>query len=631
MKKKNLVIFVSGNGTNLQHIIDCVENKSLNVNIKAIISNKKNAYAIQRGIKHKIPVIYKPFISSKIDRETYDTELYNLIKPINPDLIILAGWMHIFTSYFIKNLKIINLHPALPGKFPGKNAIEMAYENYQKGLIKNTGIMIHYVVPEVDAGEVIVQKNIDIYKNDSLNDLRKRIQLNEKDLLILGIKKILMENIVAQNYESKKNGNVREIYFIDKNLVLFVHTDKLSSFDRHVCDVPGKGSLLNLVSTWWFNRTKFIIDNHMLYSKDNMLVAKRCEVIPIEFVVRGYITGSSKTSLWTHYKDGKRTYCGIDFKDGLKKNQKLEAPVVTPTTKDVEDIPISAKEIIDRNILTQKEWDYISSKAIELFEYGQMVAQSKNLILVDTKYEFGRDNNGNIILIDEIHTGDSSRYWVLNSYQDRFSNNVDPERLDKESIRTYLLSVCNPYTVDKIPDIPNNKIEGLLNGYINLYKKLDNKIPEIVSYNPELDINQYIDNYIKNIHNQMIVILSGSPSDNNFIDKITKHLDSRNLYYQHHICSAHKQTKKLLGILDEYESQNRSLIYITVAGRSNALSGVVACNTRHPVFACPPFSDKSDFMLNINSSLQCPSNVPVMTVLEPSNLALSCSRIFNLN
>jgi len=627
---KKLVIFVSGEGSNLQYLINSINNYTLDAKIKTIICNKKNAHAIKRGIKYKIPVIYKPYISKIMDRDKYDTELYNLIKPINPDLIILAGWMHIFSSNFIRNFKIINLHPALPNQFPGSNSIELAYNSFKQGLINHTGIMVHYVIPKIDSGRVIAQKKIKILKKDSLNDLKKRIQNNEKSLLVFAIQKIFMENLYTTNYQQKKNGKVREIYFIDNNLVLFVHTDKLSSFDRHICDVPGKGSLLNLVSTWWFKRTKFIIDNHMLYSENNLLIVKRCDVIPIEFVVRGYITGTTKTSLWTHYNEGKRTYCGLKFEDGLRKNQKLDSPVITPTTKDIEDVPISSHEIINQKILTEDEWDFISKKAIELFEYGQMVAKSKNLILVDTKYEFGRDNNGNIILIDEIHTGDSSRYWVLDSYQERFSNHVEPERLDKDSMRTYLLSVCNPYKVEKIPDIPINKIESLLKGYINLYKKLNNSIPKIVSYNKNMDVNKYIESYINSIHNQLIVILSGSKSDNQFIEKIMKHLQSKNLYYRHHICSAHKQTKQLLNILDKYEIQERSLIYITVAGRSNALSGVVACNTRHPVFACPPLSDKTDFMLNINSSLQCPSNVPVMTVLEPSNLAICCSRIFKM-
>lgn len=262
------------------------------------------------------------------------------------------------------------------------------------------------------------------------------------------------------------SGKVRDIYeHEDSNKLYIKTTDRLSSFDKHICNLKNKGKILTLICAFMFKKTKHIISNHYISHINNILVVKKCFPAKIEFVVRGYITGNTKTSLWTHYNNGVRNYCGIQFPDNLKKNQKLEEPVITPTTKDIEDIPISKEEIINRNYMTQNECDFVYEKAMELFKYGQKMADNAGFILVDTKYEFGKDENNNIILIDEIHTCDSSRYWIKKTYQNRFKNNIEPEKLDKDTIRDWVKSQCNPY-IDEIPDIP----EDLKKKTIELYR-----------------------------------------------------------------------------------------------------------------------------------------------------------------
>ena len=251
-------------------------------------------------------------------------------------------------------------------------------------------------------------------------------------------------------------GKVRNIYQHEDNNKLYIETtDRLSSFDKHICNLENKGKILTLICVFMFNKTKHIISNHYISHINNILVVKKCVPFKIEFVVRGYITGNTNTSLWTHYNNGIRNYCGIEFPNNLKKNQKLIEPVITPTTKDIEDVPISKKEIINKNYMTQNECDFIYEKAMKLFKYGQKIADNAGFILVDTKYEFGKDENGNIILIDEIHTCDSSRYWIKNTYENKFRNNMEPDKLDKDKIRDWVKSQCNPYT-DDIPDIPED-------------------------------------------------------------------------------------------------------------------------------------------------------------------------------
>jgi phosphoribosylaminoimidazole-succinocarboxamide synthase len=243
-------------------------------------------------------------------------------------------------------------------------------------------------------------------------------------------------------------GKVRDVYMFDNYVVLFT-TDRQSAFDRQLATVPFKGQVLNLTSLWWFESTKHIVPNHVLYSPNNStLIAKKTTVFPIEFVMRGYITGNTSTSLWTHYSKGSRLYCGHTFPDGMKKNQKLDSNLLTPTTKDdLHDELISASEILQRNIMSAEDWETCSSYAHQLFEYSQEKALEKGLILVDTKYEFGKDLDGNILLIDEIQTPDSSRYWIASTYQQNFDAGKEPDNIDKEflrrsSLRIVDLSIC---------------------------------------------------------------------------------------------------------------------------------------------------------------------------------------------
>jgi phosphoribosylaminoimidazole-succinocarboxamide synthase len=203
------------------------------------------------------------------------------------------------------------------------------------------------------------------------------------------------------------------------------------------------------------------------------VIAKKCSVFPIEFVVRGYITGTTGTSLWTIYQKGARDYCGITFPEGLCKNQQLEQPVLTPTTKEKEhDRPLSPKEIVAEGWMTQADWDEASQLAMKLYQRGVEIAAEHGLILVDTKYEFGRDLDGRIIVVDEIHTPDSSRYWLANSYADRFAKREEPENIDKEFLRLWFAKQCDPYKDAILPQAPQELIEALAARYTQLFEMI---------------------------------------------------------------------------------------------------------------------------------------------------------------
>ena len=275
---------------------------------------------------------------------------------------------------------------------------------------------------------------------------------------------------------NKKTGKVRDQYELDNKIVL-ITTDRQSAFDRVLASIPFKGQVLNLTSAWWFEQTKDIISNHVIKIPDpNVTIAKKCEVFPIEFVVRGYITGSTSTSLWTVYNNGDREYCGNTLQEGLVKNQKLDTNMLTPTTKEEHhDRPISPDEIISEGWMTQTDWNYCSQRALKLFAFGQAKAIQNGMILVDTKYEMGKDKDGIIRLIDEIHTPDSSRYWISSTYEERMSAGQEPQNIDKEFLRLWFVDNCDPYNDETLPEAPEELVTELSSRYIYLYETIVGK------------------------------------------------------------------------------------------------------------------------------------------------------------
>lgn len=630
----DIIVLASGNGTNFQALIDARTSGILPINILGLITNNENAKCIKRARNSNI--LYKYINTSSDYNQNLITTILNLVTDLSTTVIVLAGWMKVVSPEFINSFpNIINIHPALPGKYPGTNSIRRAYNDFlNNNKLNRTGVMVHRVIEEIDAGEVLDSIEVPILTKDSYEDLELRVKIAEKPILISGLMRIILQLDSSLEEDIGRvilSGKVRDRFSLGYDLICFHITNRLSSFDRHICDVPGKGRLLNMTNKWWMDRTRHIIPNHLLYMENDHFIAKKCRVIPLEMVVRGYMTGSTNTSLWTHYNKGTRNYCGVDFRDGYTKNQKLDNPVITPTTKGEVDELISYDEILRRGVVTKEELDFMYQKAMELYKFGVETMKKRGLILVDTKYEFGYDIDGNIILIDEMHTCDSSRFWTIESYE----KGGEPRKLDKDSARNYVKTLCDPYTVDKIPEIPLSKKEEVFNCYRELYLSLVGDINNTINiqFNESSENNsdreQIIRNYFDNVHKNIVVILSGSDKDHKWVSKLRDNFENHNIYSAEYICSAHKKTKQLLKILEQYNNmENRNIIYITVAGRSNALSGVVACNTHYPVMACPPFSDKTDMFTNINSTLQMPSNVPVMTILEPVNVAISCQRIF---
>jgi phosphoribosylaminoimidazole-succinocarboxamide synthase len=271
----------------------------------------------------------------------------------------------------------------------------------------------------------------------------------------------------------KTAGKVRDIYLHGDELVL-VTTDRHSSFDRMIAHIPWKGQVLNQVSAWWFNKTRDIAPNHLLAIPDpNVTIAKRCTPLPVEAVVRGYLTGVTDTAAWTRYAAGERRFGGTMLPDGLRKNQKLPQPFFDPTTKEAaHDRALTPEQMIAEGFITGSLFERVKETALALFARGQELAARNGLILVDTKYEFGVDANGALTLIDEIHTPDSSRYWQLDSYAARFAAGEEPQYFDKEFLRLWFREHCDPYRDAALPPAPPELVEELSRRYVAMYEQI---------------------------------------------------------------------------------------------------------------------------------------------------------------
>ena len=290
-------------------------------------------------------------------------------------------------------------------------------------------------------------------------------------------------------------GKVRDCYDLAPDAAnpggrrILIASDRISAFDRILAAIPFKGQVLTQIARFWFERTADIIPNHVLsYPDPNVVIGKRVTILPVEVVVRGYLAGTTSTSVLTQYKKGVRQMYGHTLPDGLRDNQVLPEAIVTPTSKAFDgahDEPLTQSQIIAEGLLTQAQWDEVSAAALALFARGQEMAAERGLILVDTKYEFGTDHTGRVLIADEIHTPDSSRYWIASGYEAAFAAGTRPPSFDKDVIRSWVAERCDPYR-DEIPEIPAEMIEATSKVYIQAYEAITGQtfVPDLSGATP---------------------------------------------------------------------------------------------------------------------------------------------------
>ncbi|GJD35789.1 phosphoribosylaminoimidazolesuccinocarboxamide synthase [Methylobacterium aerolatum] len=285
----------------------------------------------------------------------------------------------------------------------------------------------------------------------------------------------VLDDATLPDLPNHYRGKVRDNYDLPDGRRILITSDRISAFDRALAAIPFKGQVLTQTARFWFERTADICPNHVIaYPDPNVVVGQRLSILPVEIVVRGYLAGTTSTSILTRYKAGERAMYGHRLPDGLRPNQALDGPIITPTTKadhGGHDEPLTEAEILGRNLLTPEQWRTVSGAALALFARGQELAAARGLILADTKYEFGLDPQGRVVLADEIHTPDSSRYWFAQSYPARFEAGQAPESFDKDFVRNWVVARCDPYK-DPIPEIPADIVLETAAVYIRAFETI---------------------------------------------------------------------------------------------------------------------------------------------------------------
>lgn len=428
-------------------------------------------------------------------------------------------------------------------------------------------------------------------------------------------------NLSTPQLERIHSGKVRESFRVDNQTRMIVATDRVSSFDMVLESlIPDKGRVLNLLSAYWFEATRNLVESHFIEAIDpNISLVREAKPLRVEMIVRGFLTGG----MWRRYSKGQREFSGVHVEDGLARNHKFETPILTPTTKEESDREITPEGIVAEGLVERSTYQKMADISIELFEFGQRTLQEKGLVLVDTKYEFGLIGDG-LVLIDEVHTPDSSRFWFVEDYE---GNPDNPAQIDKEYIRQYLLAN------QKGGAIPTVLPDGVIDETAARYRKVYHMITgdELREQTGGIELRVY-GNLVKRgiIRDAYVAIIMGSPTDLQHCEKIKRVVESYDVFVDLRVVSAHKNGEDIPLVVADYCTSLEPGAVIAVAGLSNGLGGALAANLPIPVFSCPPFKDQLDMLVNVNSSLSMPSKVPAATVLRPESAAGVALRSLNL-
>ena len=427
-------------------------------------------------------------------------------------------------------------------------------------------------------------------------------------------------------------GKVRDSLRAPSGDRLIIVTDRLSAFDSVLeTAIPHKGAVLNGLANFWFDKTQHIIPNHVIKLVDaNAMLVKEAKPIKVEMVVRQYLTGS----MWRGYQAGQRTFSGVTVPDGLTKNQPFPQAIVTPTTKEESDREITPQNLVSEGWVTKEVYDQMAVKAQMLFAVGAQLLAEKSIILVDTKYEFGL-LDGKLILIDEMHTPDSSRFWAAADYA---QNPETAEQMDKEYVRQWLIAnkQDGQYPRALTPEVAREASRR----YLDIYERITGQaLPTAETEAADAPHTGRHDARARLLANLVqaglvkdawVTIVMDSPADKEHCQNIRQHFEGYDIFTQLRVTSAHENGEEIAGMAKVWNNSIEPGVIIAVAGLSNGLGGALAANVNVPVISCPPWNDYAELAMNLNSSVIMPSGTPNLTVVRPDNAAQAALRALNL-
>lgn len=416
-------------------------------------------------------------------------------------------------------------------------------------------------------------------------------------------------------------GKVRDSFQLTPERRVIVTTDRISAFDHILdCAIPGKGAVLTQISRYWFDKTQSIIGNHFISSPHaQVMIVQEATPIRLEIIVRGFLAGS----MWRAYEKGQRQFGEETLPDGLTQNARLPQPILTPTTKDKMDRPITRAEILREGLATAKQYQEMCEAAVALYTFGRDHLAPHKLILADAKYEFGMHHE-DLILIDELHTPDCARIWDAESYA---REPQAPFEWDKEFVRRWLRE--NPVVdEDQTPTLPDSVIEETSQRYMRLLNMLTGQTIDPAELGAPALVHALVTQQL--LAPGYVAIFMGSRADVEHAERIAVPLRRAGVFVDMRVVSAHKNGAMVEQFAIEYNGAAESGVAIAVAGLSNGLGGALAASLNIPVINCPPFKDQVDMLTNIQSSLMMPSGVPALTIIGSNAAAEAALRCLNL-
>ena len=427
-------------------------------------------------------------------------------------------------------------------------------------------------------------------------------------------------------------GKVRDSLRAPSGDRLIIVTDRLSAFDSVLeTAIPHKGAVLNGLANFWFDQTQHIIPNHVIKLVDaNAMLVKEAQPIKVEMVVRQYLTGS----IWRGYEAGQRTFSGVTVPDGLTKNQPFPQAIVTPTTKEDSDREITPDNLVSEGWVSRELYDQMAVKSLMLFAVGSRLLAEKGIILVDTKYEFGL-LEGKLILIDEMHTPDSSRFWAADDYA---KHPETAEQMDKEYVRQWLIAnkKDGQYPRALTPEVAQEASRR----YLDIYERIIGEaLPTAEPEGTDAPGSGRHDARARLLANLVaaglmkdawVNIVMDSPADKEHCEEIRQQFEGYGIFTQLRVTSAHKNGEAIAGMAEIWNNSIEPGVLIAVAGLSNGLGGALAANVNVPVISCPSYKDYAELAMSLNSSVIMPSGTPNFTVVRPDNAAQGALRALNL-
>jgi len=646
-KKMNLAVFSSGAGTTSLFIARILGNRFLSPLCEKInkpvffVENNQNFNDLAGKLTPEFEVV-----PTEVPGNEYSPVIANLDKhQIN--LVFLAGWMHICPTEFLKELevkgiKIVNLHPSLPYQLIGRDIHPKIWAMYEEGMTSKTGAMVHCVSSDVDRGEVIATRELDLRTCATYEDYLAKMRGDGNDTT--GVEKLVCYDALVKladefahrqsNEYFQKLDWVLDIGSADMSLVhrgkvrdiyssrhypdwLFINTtDRVSANDIILTHVPTKGYYLNQINQFWHQL--FSLSQIISGTRGSTMVVRRFQPIPLEFIIRNKLWGS----MWSAYQGGQRDFNGLVLPDGLEKGSVFpDGPIFTPTTKGKKDRPITEAEILKQGLVSRSELATIKSRCLELFTDGADYLERLGIEMIDTKFEMAFDSQGQIHFIDEVFTPDSSRFII-------HGRQMDKDALRKWTTENEQMILSLPIGSDGTRvglELPQEVASGLANNYQSFY--------ELITMGRTVVADASCSVSGEMLPSRCAILIAGSEADWAHISKLRQELAAHGILAVNYYSSAHKKTLATMEIINKWNLAAKvpgaKYVFITCAGMSNALSGVVAANSRGiPVIACPPAKDLDDLATNINSTLQMPSAVPAACILRPDNVAGFCVNLF---